>query len=56
MAKIVLLSVFLGMLAIPISMARLKSGRRGLKWTLVLITLFNLLYLFAIRFIYPRLL
>ena len=55
MAKIVLLSVIIGMIAIPIIGARAKSPRVGLQWTLIGLVIFNLLYLFAIRFIYPRL-
>jgi hypothetical protein len=54
-AKIVLLSVVIGMIAIPILTARIGSGRRGLQLTLILILVFNLFYLFTIRYIYPRL-
>jgi hypothetical protein len=56
MAKLVLLSVVIGMIAIPVMTARVASPRRGLQWTIILIVLFNLFYLFAVRFIYPRLL
>jgi hypothetical protein len=56
MAKLVLLSVVIGMFAIPILTARIAGARRGLQWTLILILVFNLFYLFAVRFIYPRLL
>jgi hypothetical protein len=54
MAKLILLSVLIAMIAIPITMARVKGGRRGLQWTIILFVLFNLFYLFAVRFIYPR--
>jgi predicted membrane-bound dolichyl-phosphate-mannose-protein mannosyltransferase len=54
-AKAVLLSVIIAMIAIPVLAARAKSARRGLQWTIVGIVLFNLFYLFAIRFIYPHL-
>jgi hypothetical protein len=54
-AKFVLLSVIIGLVAIPIIGARAKSPRVGLQWTVIGIVIFNLLYLFAIRFIYPHL-
>jgi uncharacterized membrane protein YwaF len=55
MAKLVLLSTVIAMIAIPVVAAKARSGRRGLQWTLIGIVVFNLLYLFTIRFIYPRL-
>jgi hypothetical protein len=55
MAKLLLLSTVIAMIAIPVLMARLNSGRRGLQWTLILIVVFNLFYLFAVRYIYPHL-
>ncbi len=55
-AKLLLLSVVLSMIAIPIVTARTIGGRRGLQWALILIVLFNLFYMLAIRFIYPHLL
>ena len=54
MAKLILLSVVIAMIAIPVVMARVKGGKRGLQWTVILFVLFNLFYLFAVRFIYPR--
>ncbi len=56
MAKLLLLSVVIALIAIPVLTARMKNSRRGLQWTIVLIVLFNLFYLFAVRFIYPHLL
>jgi len=56
MAKLVLLSVVIGLVAIPIVVAREKDARRGFQRLVFLIVTFNLLYLFAVRFIYPRLL
>jgi hypothetical protein len=53
-AKVILLSVLAAMIGIPLMTARMASPRRGLQWTLILIVLFNLFYLFAVRFIYPR--
>ncbi len=55
MAKLLLLSCVIAIIAIPIFTARVKSPRRGLQLTVILITVFNLLYVLAVRFIYPRL-
>jgi len=55
MAKLLLLSVVIGMIAIPVITAGRSGGRRGLQWTLILVVVFNLIYLFAVRFIYPHL-
>jgi hypothetical protein len=56
MAKLVLLSCVIGMIAIPIMAARQKDARRGFQRLVLMIIAFNLFYLFAMRFIYPRLL
>jgi hypothetical protein len=55
-AKLLLFSVVLSLIVIPIATARTIGGRRGLQWAIILIVLFNLFYMFAIRFIYPHLL
>jgi hypothetical protein len=55
-AKLLLLSVVIAMIALPVLTARDKSGRRGLRKLLLLAFLFNVFYLFAVRFIYPHLL
>ena len=55
MAKMVLLSVIIAIVAIPLVAARSKSPRRGLQVTIIAIVLFNFFYLFAVRFIYPHL-
>lgn len=55
-AKFLLLSVVISVIAIPIVTARTIGGRRGLQWAIFLIVLFNLFYMFAIRYIYPHLL
>jgi hypothetical protein len=55
MAKLLLVSVLIAMIAIPVMAARAKNSHRGLRWTVIGIILFNLFYLFAVRFIYPRL-
>ena len=56
MAKALLLSVVIMMIAIPVWTARDPNPRRGLKRAVVLTFVFNLFYLFAVRFIYPHLL
>jgi hypothetical protein len=56
MAKLLLLSVVIAVVAIPIAASRAKGGHRGLQWTIIGILLFNLFYVFAIRYIYPKLL
>jgi hypothetical protein len=53
-AKLILLSCVLAILAIPIIASRSASATRGLRWTMVLFVLYNLLYVFLIRYIYPR--
>jgi hypothetical protein len=55
-AKLVLFSVVIAMIALPILTARDTNPRRGLNRTLLLVVAFNVLYLLAVRFIYPRLL
>jgi hypothetical protein len=54
-AKFLLLSLVIATIAVPILTARDASAQRGLKRALLLITAFNLFYLFALRFIYPHL-
>jgi len=53
--KLLLVSLLIATIAVPMRAARMRGPRRGLRravfWTLA----FNLLYLFAIRVIYPRL-
>jgi len=55
MAKFVLMSVIFGAIAVPVLAARDANAMRGLKKAVLLTVAFNLFYLFAIRFIYPRL-
>jgi hypothetical protein len=55
-AKLLLLSVVIAVCAVPLLAGRDRNPRRGLKKTVLLIFGFNLLYLFAVRFIYPHLL
>ena len=55
-AKLLLFSVIIAMIAIPAVCAREKDARRGFQRMVLLIVAYNLFYLFAIRFIYPHLL
>ena len=55
-AKLLLFSVIIMMVAIPVLAARDPNPKRGLKKALLLVFAFNLFYLFAVRYIYPRLL
>jgi hypothetical protein len=55
MAKLLLLSVVFAMVGFPIMAARDSNLQRGLRKALLLTVTFNLLYLFAVRFIYPHL-
>jgi hypothetical protein len=55
-AKLLLLSVVIGAIVVPVLSARDANPARGLRKAIVLTLVFNLMYLFAIRFIYPRLL
>jgi len=54
-AKLLLLSVVMAMIAVPILTSRDTNPQRGLKKTLLLIVAFNLLYLFLVRYVYPSL-
>jgi len=56
LAKLLLFSTVLMMVAIPAACAREKDARRGFHRMVLLIIAYNLFYLFAVRFIYPRLL
>jgi hypothetical protein len=55
-AKLVLLSVIIASIAIPVFAARDANAMRSFKKTVALILAFNMLYVFLVRFIYPRLL
>jgi hypothetical protein len=54
-AKLLLLSVIIGMVALPVLAARDTNAARGLKKALLWVFAFNLLYLLAVRYIYPHL-
>ncbi len=55
MAKLLLLSVVIMSLAIPVLSARDRSATRGLQKTIILVILFNIFWVLAVRFIYPHL-
>ena len=55
MAKLLLLSVILVSIWLPIQAAKDSNPRRGLRRTVHYIVFYNLFYLFAVLFIYPRL-
>ena len=56
MAKLVLFSVIIAMIGLPLFVGRSGSPKRGLQRTILLILAFNIFYVFAVRYIYPRLL
>jgi len=55
-AKLLLFSVIIAMIAIPTICARERDARRGFQRMVILLVAYNLFYLLALRFIYPRLL
>jgi hypothetical protein len=54
-SKLLVLSVVLGMVAIPLAASREASAWRGLKLALASGAAFNVAYYLAVRFILPRL-
>ena len=56
MAKLLLLSIVIGTIAVPVLTARDANAMRGLKKTIVLMCVFDALYYLAVRYIYPHLL
>ena len=55
-AKFILISILFMSIIIPARAASAKDPRKGLKKALVQMTVFNLLYVLAITYLYPRLL
>jgi hypothetical protein len=55
-AKLVLISILFMSIIIPARAAASKDPRRGLKRALWQMTLFNLFYVLAVTYLYPRLL
>ncbi len=56
MDKLLLLSVVVGLVALPVRAARTRSAARGYKRTVLFVLSLNVFYMFALRFIYPRIL
>jgi hypothetical protein len=54
MRKFLLLSLLLSMIAVPLLSDGRGGAGRALKRTVLLIILFNLFFLLALSFIYPR--
>lgn len=55
-AKLLLISILFMSIIIPARAATAKDPRVGLKKALLYMTLFNLFYVLAVTFLYPRLL
>jgi hypothetical protein len=55
-AKLLLISILFMSIIIPARAALSKDPRRGLKKALVAMVLFNLFYVLALTYLYPRLL
>ncbi len=55
-AKLVLISIMIMSIIIPARAAAMKDSRRGLRKALLQMTLFNLFYVLAVTYLYPRLL
>jgi hypothetical protein len=54
-AKLLLVSVVISMIALPILTARNRNATRALKNTVFMVVAFNVLYLLAVRYLYPLL-
>lgn len=54
MRKLLLLSMVIALIVIPIVASRERSGTRSVKKTALLILLFNLFFLLALRFVYSH--
>ena len=54
-AKLLLVSILVAVIAIPLRAARTGSAKLGLRKAVLWMLAFNLFYLFAVRIIYPRL-
>ncbi|NUQ73953.1 MAG: hypothetical protein HUU21_10375 [Polyangiaceae bacterium] len=55
MSTLIFTSVLIATLVIPLVTARDSSAPRGLRTTVIAMFAFNIIYLLAIRFLYPRL-
>ena len=52
MATLILLSVIIASIALPARAAKESNPRRGLKKVVIMVAVFNVLYVLAIRFLY----
>jgi len=55
MGKFLLLSGVIGMVAIPVLNAQARDPQRSVRRVVIFMLIFNLLYLLAVRYIYPHL-
>lgn len=55
MAKTLLLSIVIGTIAIPVLTARDANPRRAFRKAVILIAIFNIIYILAVRYLYPHL-
>ena len=55
MAKLLLLSIMLGTVALPARAARNPSARAGFRKALIWVATFNIIYLISLRLIWHRL-
>jgi hypothetical protein len=56
MARLLLLSILIALVLLPALAAREKNHVRALKKTLFFFVVFNVVYLFSVRYLYIRLL
>jgi len=54
MSKIILLSIIIAMIAIPARLAREKNPRAALKRVVVQMLLYEVFYIFALKYLYGR--
>lgn len=54
MRKLILISIVIATVVIPVRAARERSARRGLTRAIVAMLMFDVLYLLAVVFLYPR--
>lgn len=54
MRKLILISIIVATVVIPLRAARARSARRGLEQALVAMLVFDVFYLLAVMFLYPR--
>jgi len=53
-SKLILLSIIFMTVALPARAARQKNPRAGLRKAVITLVLFNLVYLFSLRFLWGR--